>query len=343
MAEAYIYDHVRTPRGKGKSDGSLHEVTALALATAPLKAIKERNNLAAGSVDDVVLGVVDPVGEAGGDISRFAALQAGLGTSVPGVQISRFCASGLDAVNFAAAQVMAGQHDLTSQIRTEEVSAAASIVSQLPEVREKLRLYERDLATSHPVGAIVEGRDSGTVVFPDASLKFFLTASAEVRAQRRHAEYLEKGLDISFDQVYSDLVERDRRDTAAAVQRRRLGRGCADAVRRVRVLRGRDRVLGGGATGRRAGDAVRRAAGRAGVRPPGDGLRRDDEGHAREHDLHRDRERPARAAAADVLALLDVTRVASGSPSPERIDRENVAVAQRTAIAAVPCAEYRRG
>jgi acetyl-CoA C-acetyltransferase len=113
MAEAFIYDHVRTPRGKGKSDGSLHEVTALALATAPLKAIKERNNLDEDSVDDVVLGVVDPVGEAGGDIARFAALQAGLGTEVPGVQISRFCASGLDAVNFAAAQVMAGQHELT--------------------------------------------------------------------------------------------------------------------------------------------------------------------------------------------------------------------------------------
>lgn len=113
MAEAYIYDHVRTPRGKGKADGSLHEVTALALATTPLKALKERNNLKADSVDDVVLGVVDPVGEAGGDIARFAALQAGLGTAVPGVQISRFCASGLDAVNFAAAQVMAGQHELT--------------------------------------------------------------------------------------------------------------------------------------------------------------------------------------------------------------------------------------
>jgi acetyl-CoA C-acetyltransferase len=113
MAEAFIYDHVRTPRGKGKSDGSLHEVTALALATTPLKAIKERNNLKADSVDDVILGVVDPVGEAGGDIARFAALQAGLGTEVPGVQISRFCASGLDAVNFAAAQVMAGQHELT--------------------------------------------------------------------------------------------------------------------------------------------------------------------------------------------------------------------------------------
>src|SRR6266581_2433364 len=112
MPEAYIYDHVRTPRGRGKSDGALHEVTALALATVPLKALKERNHLGENIVDDVVLGVVDPVGEAGSDIARFAALKAGLGQAVPGVQISRFCASGLDAVNFAAAQIMSGQHEL---------------------------------------------------------------------------------------------------------------------------------------------------------------------------------------------------------------------------------------
>src|SRR5918911_1290695 len=112
MPEAYIYDHVRTPRGRGKPDGALHEVTALALATVPLQALKERNNLAEDVVDDVILGVVDPVGEAGSDIARFAALKAGLGETVPGVQISRFCASGLDAVNFAAAQIMSGQHEL---------------------------------------------------------------------------------------------------------------------------------------------------------------------------------------------------------------------------------------
>ena len=76
MPEAYIYDPVRTPRGRGKSDGALHEVTALALATVPLQALKERNNLAEDVVDDVILGVVDPVGEAGSDIARFAALKA---------------------------------------------------------------------------------------------------------------------------------------------------------------------------------------------------------------------------------------------------------------------------
>jgi acetyl-CoA C-acetyltransferase len=113
MADAFIYDHVRTPRGRGKADGSLHEVTALALATQALTAIKQRNELDTPLVDDVVLGCVDPVGEAGGDIARAAALTAGYGNTVAGVQINRFCASGLDAINFAAAQVMSGQHELT--------------------------------------------------------------------------------------------------------------------------------------------------------------------------------------------------------------------------------------
>ncbi len=112
MAEAYIYDHVRTPRGKGKADGSLHEVTAIELGTQALKALQTRNDFDAGLVEDVVFGCVDPVGEAGADIARTVALKAGYGTNVPGVQINRFCASGLDAVNLAAAQVMSGQKDL---------------------------------------------------------------------------------------------------------------------------------------------------------------------------------------------------------------------------------------
>jgi acetyl-CoA C-acetyltransferase len=129
MADAFIYDHVRTPRGRGKADGSLHEVTALALATAPLKALKERNKLNVGDVDDVVLGCVDPVGEAGGDIARMAALSAGYGETVPGVQINRFCASGLDAVNFAAAQVMSGQHSLTIGGGVESMSRVGMLSS----------------------------------------------------------------------------------------------------------------------------------------------------------------------------------------------------------------------
>jgi acetyl-CoA C-acetyltransferase len=113
MPEAFIYDAVRSPRGRGKADGSLHEVTALNLAAQTLAAVKERNKLDPALVDDVVLGCVDPVGEAGGDIARAAALVAGFGDGVPGIQINRFCASGLDAVNFAAAEVMSGQHEMT--------------------------------------------------------------------------------------------------------------------------------------------------------------------------------------------------------------------------------------
>src|SRR5260221_5100240 len=113
MPDAFIYDAVRSPRGRGKADGSLHEVTAVNLAAQMLAAVKDRNKLDTALVDDVVLGCVDPVGEAGGDIARAAALVAGFGDEVPGIQINRFCASGLDAVNFAAAQVMSGQHEMT--------------------------------------------------------------------------------------------------------------------------------------------------------------------------------------------------------------------------------------
>lgn len=113
MPDAFIYDHVRTPRGRGKADGALHEVTALNLAAQTLAAVKDRNKLDPKMIDDVVLGCVDPVGEAGGDIARAAALVAGFGDGVPGIQINRFCASGLDAVNFAAAEIMSGQHQMT--------------------------------------------------------------------------------------------------------------------------------------------------------------------------------------------------------------------------------------
>ncbi len=122
MTDAFIYDHVRTPRGRGKVDGSLHEVSTLGLATTALKALKKRNKLNTSTVDDVILGCVDPVGEAGGDIARMAAISAGYGHEVPGIQINRFCASGLDAINFASAQIMSGQNDITVAGGVESMS-----------------------------------------------------------------------------------------------------------------------------------------------------------------------------------------------------------------------------
>jgi len=129
MPDAFIFDHVRTPRGRGKQDGSLHEVTALSLASGALSALKDRNELDPKLVDDVVLGCVDPIGEAGGNIARIAALHAGYGDTVAGVQINRFCASGLDAVNFAAAEVMSGQHEMTIGGGAESMSRIGMMAS----------------------------------------------------------------------------------------------------------------------------------------------------------------------------------------------------------------------
>jgi len=112
MTHAMIYDAVRTPRGKGKKDGSLHEVTALSLATQVLEALRDRNGLDTSKVDDVILGCVAPVGEQGADIARTAVLNADYAQTCAGVQINRFCASGLEAVNMAAAKVASGEADM---------------------------------------------------------------------------------------------------------------------------------------------------------------------------------------------------------------------------------------
>jgi len=109
MTDAYIYDAVRTPRGKGKKNGSLHEITALQLATQQLEAIRDRNDLDTSFVDDVIMGCVSPVGEQGADIARAAVINANYAESTAGFQVNRFCASGLEAVNIAAAKVMTGE------------------------------------------------------------------------------------------------------------------------------------------------------------------------------------------------------------------------------------------
>ncbi|MFL6603433.1 MAG: acetyl-CoA C-acetyltransferase [Steroidobacteraceae bacterium] len=111
MREALIFDHVRTPRGRGKTDGALHEITPMQLAAQTLVALRDRNHLDSSLVDDVVLGCVAPIGEQGADIARVAALVAHYADSVAGQQLNRFCASGLEAVNNASAQIMSGQSD----------------------------------------------------------------------------------------------------------------------------------------------------------------------------------------------------------------------------------------
>jgi acetyl-CoA C-acetyltransferase len=109
MADAYIYDAVRTPRGRGKKDGSLHEITPVQLAAQALMRLRDRNELDTAILEDVILGCVSPVGEQGADIARTSVLVADYDQSVAGFQVNRFCASGLEAVNIAAAKVMSGQ------------------------------------------------------------------------------------------------------------------------------------------------------------------------------------------------------------------------------------------
>jgi len=112
MTDAFILDAVRSPRGRGRPDGSLHSITPIQLAAQTLAALRDRTSLDTSKVDDVVFGCVTPVGEQGADITRIAALVAGYAENVPGKQLNRFCASGLEAVNTAAAQIMAGQSDM---------------------------------------------------------------------------------------------------------------------------------------------------------------------------------------------------------------------------------------
>lgn len=123
MAEAFVYDHIRTPRGRGKATGSLHEVKPVDLVVGLLDELKTRNpTLDPARVDDVVLGVVTPIGDQGGDIAKTAALKAGYPETVAGVQLNRFCASGLEAVNQAAQRVRSGFEDLVIAGGVESMS-----------------------------------------------------------------------------------------------------------------------------------------------------------------------------------------------------------------------------
>ena len=108
MTDAYIYDALRTPRGKGRKDGALHEVSALRMSAQTLNALKERNNLSGHAVEDVIWGNVTQVGEQGGCLARSAVLASDLDQSIPGLAVNRFCASGLEAVNLAANQIRGG-------------------------------------------------------------------------------------------------------------------------------------------------------------------------------------------------------------------------------------------
>jgi acetyl-CoA C-acetyltransferase len=177
--EAYIYDTVRTPRGKGKKDGSLHGVTPLRLAATALRAIRDRNQLDTALVDDVVLGCVEPVGEQGACIGRVAVLSAGYAETTAGVQINRFCASGLEACNMAAAQVMAGQSDFA-------IGGGVESMSRVP-MGASGGAWPVDPAAAIPLYFVPQGVSADTIATKWGYSRHDVDAYAAESHRRAHA------------------------------------------------------------------------------------------------------------------------------------------------------------
>lgn len=177
--EAYIYDAVRTPRGKGKKDGSLHGVTPLRLAETALRAIRDRNQLDTALVDDVVLGCVEPVGEQGACIGRVAVLAAGYAETTAGVQINRFCASGLEACNMAAAQVMAGQSDFA-------IGGGVESMSRVP-MGASGGAWPVDPAAAIPLYFVPQGVSADTIATQSGYSRRDVDAYAAESHRRAHA------------------------------------------------------------------------------------------------------------------------------------------------------------
>jgi len=184
MPEAYIYDAVRTPRGRGKADGALHEVTPVELAATALRAVRDRNGLDTAGVDDVILGCVEPVGEQGAVIARTAVVVAGYAESVAGVQINRFCASGLEAVNIAAAKVKAGEADLA-------IGGGVESMSRIP-MGSSGGAIATDPAVTRLMGYVPQGISADLIATRESLTRADVDAYA-VESQRRAALSWEEG------------------------------------------------------------------------------------------------------------------------------------------------------
>jgi len=184
MTDAFIYDHVRSPRGKGRKDGALHEITPISLASQVLAALRDRNDLDTVLVEDVILGCVSPIGEQGADIARVTALHAGYAESVPGKQINRFCASGLEAVNTAAAAVMSGQSQLV-------VGGGTESMSRVPMGADG-GAWPIDPAVAFPHHFVPQGISADLIATLDGYTREQVDAYA-VESQRRAAEAWKDG------------------------------------------------------------------------------------------------------------------------------------------------------
>jgi acetyl-CoA C-acetyltransferase len=214
MTEAFIFDAVRTPRGRGKR-GALHSVKPVALAAGVLDALRERADLDTARVDDVLLGIVTPVGEQGGDLARAAVLMAGWDISVPGTQLNRFCASGLEAVNLAAQKVRSGYDDLV-------VAGGVESMSRVP-MGSDGGPWMIDPETSLKTGFIPQGVSADLIAtlegFSRLDVDTYAWESQQRATQARDKGYFDRSLVPVVDQNGTVLLDADeaiRPDTTVA-------------------------------------------------------------------------------------------------------------------------------
>ena len=205
MTEAFIYDAIRTPRGKGKKDGSLHEVKPVNLLAGVLTELQRRNSFDTAAIDDVVMGVVSPVGEQGSVIAKVAALKAGWDFRASGVQINRFCASGLEAVNMAAQKVRSGWEDLVVAGGVESMSrvplgADGGAWAQDPETNSATLFVPQGVGAD--LIATIEG-------FSRADVDAFALQSQQRASQARNAGYFSRSVVPVLDAMGQTILDHD--------------------------------------------------------------------------------------------------------------------------------------
>ncbi len=202
--EAYVFDAIRTPRGKGKASGSLNEVKPIALLSSLLKALQQRNQLDTAQVDDVVLGCVTPVGDQGGNIARTAVLEADWDVDVTGLQINRFCSSGLEAVNLAAMKVRSGWEDLVvaggiESMSRVPMSSDGGALAYDPSVSGKAKFVPQGIGAD--LIATIEG-------FTRQAVDEFALASQQKATQARQQGYFKSIIPIR-DQNGITILDQD--------------------------------------------------------------------------------------------------------------------------------------
>lgn len=205
MTDALIFDAVRTPRGKGKKDGSLHEVKPIDLAVCVLEALRERNGFDPAEVDDIVMGVVSPIGEQGSVLPKIAALKAGWDVRCAGVQINRFCASGLEAVNMAAQKIASGWEDLV-------VAGGVESMSRVP-IGADGGAWAQDPITHLDTLFVPQGVGADLIAtiegFSRTDVDAYATESQRRAAHARSAGYFDKSIVAVRDPLGQTILAQD--------------------------------------------------------------------------------------------------------------------------------------